>query len=59
MSPFSSQRGFTKEEILEIFANVSNLTLKKLEQIESQFPNTESQDYYIYFDKIITDYALL
>lgn len=35
MSPFKSQRAFTKEEILEIFANVSDLTLKKLYEIET------------------------
>lgn len=58
MSPFKSQRGFTREQIIEIFSNVSGLTLSKLKDIESQFPDTEAQDYFIFFDKIITDFAL-
>ena len=33
--------------------------MKKMKEIEAQFPKTEPQDYYIFFDKIITDYALL
>ena len=58
MSPFKSQRAFTREQVIEIFANVSGLTLSKLKEIETQFPETEAQDYFIFFDKVITDFAL-
>ena len=58
MSPFKSQRAFSKEEVVEMFANVSALTLKKLNEIETLYPETDAQDYFIYFDKIITDFAL-
>ena len=34
-SPFKSQRAFTKEQTIEIFADVADLTLKKLSDIET------------------------
>ncbi len=32
--------------------------MKKLYEIETKYPYTEFQDYFIYFDKIISDFAL-
>ena len=60
MSPFISHRGFDKEKIISIFQECSVKALGKLKEIELEFGSEiESQDYFIFFDKIITDFAQL
>jgi hypothetical protein len=58
MCPFKSQRGFSRVEILNIFVECAQKALTKLKEIEKTFPETEPQDYFIFFDKIITDIVM-
>jgi hypothetical protein len=59
MSPFLSQRAFTKEQTLEMFVNVAGLTIDKLKEIQGVSEDIEQYDLVIYFDKVITDFAKL
>lgn len=59
MSPFVSQRAFTKEQTIEMFVNVASMTIDKLKEIQEMFEDIEQYDLVIYFDKLITDFAKL
>jgi hypothetical protein len=59
LSPFKSLRGFTRDQVIEMFANVASLTMDKLKEIDQKFPDTEQFDYVIFFDKLMTDFAYI
>ena len=41
LSPFKSLRGFTRDQVIEMFSNVATLTMNKLNEIDQKFPETE------------------
>ena len=59
LSPFKSLRGFSKDQVIHMFANVGILTIDKLKEIDQKFPDTEQFDYVIFFDKLMTDFACI
>jgi hypothetical protein len=56
-SPFKSQRGFSRERAIEMFKNVANLALTKLEDEEVVSAALSHDDLVIYFEALTSDFA--
>jgi hypothetical protein len=59
LSPFKSQRAFSKDKAKEIFLQITNMALSKVQEQEILDQIAEKDEILFIFDALLVDYALL